>query len=245
MNNLKPKNSRILFLFLLGILLVTSCNKKGKDYLPMQGQKSVAHQVKVNEVLQTSAYTFLNVTENQEEFWMAIGKTDVKVGEVVYFEEAVEMKDFKSKELDRTFDRIVFADGISNAPLISKITAKDSLYHQQKQVQPADKEAEVIQVDVAPGGVAIGELYKNRKNFENKKVIVRGKVVKTNNGIMDRNWVHLKDGTSDDGKSDLTFTTQEMVKVGDVITLEGTVALDKEYGAGYVYPLVVENAVLK
>ena len=62
---------------------------------------------------------------------------------------------------------------------------------------------------------------------------------------MDRNWVHLKDGTSHSGKSDLTFTTLEEVKVGDIVILEGTVALEKEYGAGYIYPLIVENAILK
>jgi len=62
---------------------------------------------------------------------------------------------------------------------------------------------------------------------------------------MDRNWVHLKDGTSSGGKSDLTFTTIDTVKVGDVVTMEGTVTLDKEYGAGYVYELVVESALLK
>ena len=245
MNNLKSKNNRIFALLLLAIVLITACKKNEKDYLPMQGQKSIAHKVTVKEVLQTGDYTFLNVTENQEDFWMAIGKTNVKAGEVVYYEDAMEMKNFKSKELDRTFDRILFADGISNAPIISKITAKDSLYHKKRISKPVDKIEEDIQVEVAEGGITIEELYKNGKKYENKKVLVRGQVVKTNNGIMDRNWVHLKDGTNNEGKSDLTFTTQAQVKVGDVVTFEGVVALDKEFGAGYVYPLVVEQAVLK
>jgi hypothetical protein len=245
MNNLKPKNNRILVLSLLTLFLVIGCKKNEKEYMPMQDKKSTAHKVIVNEVLQTSTYTFLNVTENQEDFWMAIGKTDVKTGEMVYYEDAMEMKDFKSKELDRTFDRILFAEGVSNAPIISKITAKDSLYHQKNIQKPLDTLEQDIHVEVAEGGITIAELYKNGKNYENKKVLIRGQVVKTNNGIMDRNWVHLKDGTDDEGKSDLTFTTQEMVKVGDVVTFEGVVALDKEFGAGYVYPLIVEQAVLK
>ena len=61
---------------------------------------------------------------------------------------------------------------------------------------------------------------------------------------MDRNWVHLVDGTEGDGKSDLTFTTQEIVKVGDTVVLEGTLATDREFGAGYVYPVIVEEAIL-
>lgn len=245
MNIMKPKNNKILVLLLLAIFLIVSCNKNKKEYLPLQGQKSVAHKVKVNEVLQTGAYTFLNVTEDQDEFWMAIGKTDVKVGEVVYYEDAMEMKDFKSKELDRTFDRILFAEGVSNAPIIAKITAKDSLYHQKATQKKAKSDEKDIHVEVAEGGISIANLYKNGKDYQNKKVLIRGQVVKTNNGIMDRNWVHLKDGTNHDGKSDLTFTTQEVVKVGDVVTFEGVVALDKEFGAGYVYPLVVEQAELK
>lgn len=236
---------RILYIVCLGFFLFISCNKKNKEYLPLQNQKFEAHKVKVNEVLQTGTYTYINVTENNEDFWMAVGKAEVNVGEVVYYENAMEMKDFKSKDLDRTFDRILFIDAISNAPIISNIKAKDSLYHQRKDLGGEKKVEEVIQVEVAEGGVTIGELYKNRKNYENKKVLVRGKVVKTNNGIMDRNWVHLKDGTSSGGKSDLTFTTIDTVKVGDVVTMEGTVTLDKEYGAGYIYELVVESALLK
>ena len=102
-----------------------------------------------------------------------------------------------------------------------------------------------IHVEKAPDGITIADLYKNRNNYADKKVIVRGQVVKINNGIMDRNWVHIKDGTSEAGKSDLTITTQEIASVGDIVTFEGVVALDKEYGKGYVYPLVVENGVFK
>lgn len=127
-------------------------------------------------------------------------------------------------------------------PLNTKQETKTPLYHStiEEKEPPLD-----IQVEKAPNGITIAELYKNRNNYANKKVIVRGQVVKTNNGIMDRNWVHIKDGTSEAGKSDLTFTTQEIVSVGDVVTFEGVVALDKEYGKGYVYPLVVENATFK
>ena len=127
-------------------------------------------------------------------------------------------------------------------PIKTEQETKTPQYHstvKEKESQPD------INVEKAPDGITIAELYKNRDDYANKKVIVRGQVVKINNNIMDRNWVHLKDGTKNTDKSDLTFTTQEEVKVGDIVTFEGTVALDKEYGKGYVYSLVVENAVLK
>ena len=127
-------------------------------------------------------------------------------------------------------------------PLNTKQETKSPLHHSttKEKELPLD-----IHVEKAPNGITIADLYKNRNNYTNKKVIVRGQVVKINNAIMDRNWVHIKDGTSDAGKSDLTFTTQEDVSVGDILTFEGVVALDKEFGKGYVYPLVVENATLK
>ena len=127
-------------------------------------------------------------------------------------------------------------------PLNTKQETKSPLYHSttKEKEPPLD-----IHVEKAPNGITIAELYKNRNNYANKKVIVRGQVVKINNAIMDRNWVHIKDGTRESGESDLTLTTQEDVSVGDIVTFEGVVALDKEYGKGYVYPLVVENAALK
>ena len=127
-------------------------------------------------------------------------------------------------------------------PVNTEQETKTPLYHKtakEKEAQPD------IHVDKAPDGITIAELYKNRNDYANKTVIIRGQVVKINNGIINRNWVHLKDGTSEDGKSDLTFTTQAEVNVGDIVTFEGVVALDKEYGKGYVYPLVVENASIK
>ena len=80
--------------------------------------------------------------------------------------------------------------------------------------------------------------------FKEKTVTVRGQVVKVNMDIMDRNWVHLVDGTKGTDKSDLTFTTLELVKVGDTVVFKGVLAIGREFGAGYVYPLIVEEAVL-
>jgi hypothetical protein len=62
---------------------------------------------------------------------------------------------------------------------------------------------------------------------------------------MDRNWVHLQDGTSDSGSFDLTVTTEEEVNVGDVLTFEGKIKLDKDFGAGYSYEVIMEQAKLK
>lgn len=232
---------RILYIMFLSSTLLASCNKSKNDYIPLVNNSSI-HQVKIKEVLQGGAYTFILVNENNQDYWMAVSKTDAKVEDIVYYQNALVMNDFQSKELDKVFDQILFVQNISKSPQISKPIPLDSLHQKGKK---DNKLKEDIKVNPAPGGITIGELFKNRTNYANKKVLVRGQVVKVNKNIMDRNWVHLKDGTSDEGKSDLTFTTLIEVKVGDIVTFEGVVALNKEYGAGYVYPIIVEGAALK
>jgi hypothetical protein len=113
-----------------------------------------------------------------------------------------------------------------------------------KKQEGMQKLLDSIKISPAADGYSIGELYSNSKEFNKKTVKVRGQVVKVNMAIMDRNWVHLMDGTKGDNRSDLTFTTKEVVMVGDTVTFEGILAIDREFGAGYVYPVIVEDAVL-
>ena len=164
------------------------------------------------------------------------------MGDNFYYKEGLEMKDFKSKELDRVFKQVFFVDKISSTPLG---------HGQQKQLADAHakrkavEEKSNIKVEIPEGGISIGELYANSASYKSKKVLVRGKVVKVNEMIMGKNWIHLQDGTSSDGKFDLTLTTNDNVKVGDEATFEGTVTLNKDFGAGYFYELIVEEAKLK
>jgi len=70
-------------------------------------------------------------------------------------------------------------------------------------------------------------------------------VVKFTPEIMKRNWVHIKDGSGKTEGNDLTITTTETVKVGDTITFEGTLAVDKDFGYGYKYSVIVEKSTVK
>jgi len=76
-------------------------------------------------------------------------------------------------------------------------------------------------------------------------VLIKGQVTKVNRAIMEKNWVHLQDGTGDSGGFDLTVTTQEQVNVGDVVTFEGKITLNKDFGAGYSYEVIMEQAKLQ
>ena len=101
---------------------------------------------------------------------------------------------------------------------------------------------EPVSVDVVKGGVTIAELFANPQNFDGKKIIVKGKITKFNKEIMQKNWAHLQDGTSDGDNFDLTITTLETVRPGDIVTFKGKITLDKDFGYGYSYKILMEDA---
>jgi len=106
-----------------------------------------------------------------------------------------------------------------------------------------------IKVEKAKGADAytVSETYEKAGKLDKKTVVVRGKVVKVSKGIMGKNWVHLRDGSGDSGKgtNNLVVTTQAVPKVGDVVTAKGTLSKDKDFGAGYKYKVIVEEATVK
>lgn len=228
-------------LLIVSITLLMSCESKKKDYAPLS-KKMAQNEVVVNEVQQTGDYTYVLVQQSNQEFWMAVSKTDVEVGEKLYFTDAMEMKNFESKELNRVFESIYFVDQVSKEPIEAETKKAEVIAKRQEGIQ---KLLDSIKISPVDGGYSIGELYKNAEKYNQQTVKVRGQVVKVNMDIMDRNWVHLMDGTKGENRSDLTFTTNDVVKVGDTVTFEGVLAMDREFGAGYVYPLIVENAVIK
>jgi len=105
-------------------------------------------------------------------------------------------------------------------------------------------ETEVISIDPAEDGIVLAELFSNRKAYENNTIRIRGHVVKVNTGILGKNWVHIQDGTKDGEDFDLTVTTQHIPEVGDVVTFEGVIVLNKDFGSGYSYEVIMEDAII-
>jgi hypothetical protein len=95
-----------------------------------------------------------------------------------------------------------------------------------------------------PDAHTVGELWQGRAALKDKPVVVRGKVVKFNGGVMGRNWIHVRDGSGGAGTNDLTVTSSDEAAVGDVVTVKGTLHVDKDFGAGYAYPVIVEQSTL-
>ena len=94
------------------------------------------------------------------------------------------------------------------------------------------------------GGHTIADLFANQATLANTAVAVRGKVVKYNRQILGHNWLHLQDGTGSAGTDDLTVTTDADVELGAIVVVRGTLATKRDFGAGYKYDVLVENATV-
>ncbi|MCX6246059.1 MAG: GW dipeptide domain-containing protein [Bacteroidetes bacterium] len=237
------KALKTLVLYSILILIAASCNmgsKKVKNLAPN------AHQVVAEEVIPTSNYTYVRVTEDDNEYWLATEMMDVKKGGTYFWSLGGEMTNFKSRELNRTFPKIMFIGDFTDKPITTDMKSgvqKPTLQSMAgKQMAP---QKEGIKVDKAPGGITIAELYAKSSSYAGKPVEIRGEVVKFATDIMHINWAHIQDGTRDGDKYDLAVTTRDTVKVGDVVIFEGTISVNKDFGAGYKYEVIMEAAKKK
>ena len=236
---------------ILSVVLLISCNTQNKQEYKAVDGANVAHanmhKVMVKEVLQTSSYSYLLVNENNEEFWIATSKADVKVGAEIYYTQATKMANFNSKELNRVFETLFLVDTISDKPISNSPAKQAANPHKAKKStkKGGTKLKQDIHIDPIAGGTNIADLYKNKADLSGKKILIKGKVIKVNKNIIDRNWIHIQDGSQFETTYSLTITSKELVNVGDIVTFEGVVTLDKKFGAGYSYDLIVEEAVVK
>jgi hypothetical protein len=203
---------------------------------------------KVVETMNAGGYTYVSVENNGKKTWVAVPQMQVAVGSKMSFLPGAVMSNFTSKTLNRTFDSIVFSAGPASAAGSGKSAPSgmppgDAHSGSKANIAGLDKN---IKVEKASGANAytVAEVYEKRAALNTKQVTVRGKVVKFSQGIMGKNWVHLQDGSGDQQKSthNLVATTQDTAAVGDIVTVTGTFAKDKDFGAGYVYKAIIEEA---
>ena len=185
--------NKINILLVLSALVLFGCkDQQGYSKINKETPEAVntVHKIVVNEFLNAGGYTYINVNEEDEDYWMAIPNTTVEKGAAYYYTGGMVMKDFESKELEKTFDFIIFSEGLSTSEEGMEQVVTDP----HASANATESIVSGIIIDKAKNGVSVEELYAKKESFLNKDVIVRGKVVKVNNGIMDRNWVHIVDG---------------------------------------------------
>lgn len=202
----------------------------------------------VAEVLDVPTYTYLRLTTSSGEAWAAIPTTTVAVGDKVTLDNPQEMRGFASKTLGKTFDVIYFASGIVGkvAPQAQAVVpGLPTLPVRAEAKGPAAADEKVERVAGADGK-SVAEVFAQKVALKDKTVAVRGKVVKVTSGVLGKNWLHLRDGSGSEATKDhdLVVTTSGTAAVGDTVVVRGAVHLDRDFGAGYAYAVIVEDATL-
>ena len=194
-------------LFAFSLLTLLSCGQKNKEYQSISNPNDV-RSVVIEDLQPAGDYTYVSVKDGDETYWIAVTKQELEKGETIYFKGFLEMNDFKSKELDRTFEKILFVDNISREPGELNKEAIEGDKTPVKRQSRMNVSIDSIKIEPASGGISIAQLYENAEKYKDQQVVVRGQIVKINPDIMDRNWVHIMDGTRSE-RSDLTFTTDQ------------------------------------
>jgi hypothetical protein len=265
---ISPNFRTLLRICLLGILIasLTACGGKPKvieseptataagestNTIPALQEATEApskpaeatHQVMVNEVLNTDRYTYIHVEEKEEQYWVAVSKQEVTEGETYFFKGGLLKKQFFSQEFNRVFETLYLVSKFWKAPSGSEAALDKAFAQMNAAVAPTDLEVQPGDIEPAEGAVSIADLIAQKEQYSNQQIKVTGKCVKVNPMIMNRNWIHLEDGSGEG--LDLTITTTENIPLGAIVTLEGTIALNKDFGAGYQYDIIMEGAVLR
>lgn len=243
------------YLIIIGLLTFMSCNNGGDqtqdkangqdtyqqalDKMNIKAPEMKIHEVKVLEATVSGSYTYALFEEDGQEFWAAISARELEVGATYYYKDGMEMKNFESKSLGKVFSSIWFInDFYDQKPELKEKTIGGD-HKKAKDVHTA------IKVDKAKGGYSLAEVFSKKSELNNQEIIVKGQVVKINEEIMKTNWIHIQDGTEFNGIHDLTITTNEAIdfKIGDVVTFKGKLILNKDFGHGYKYDFIIEEAI--
>jgi len=224
---------------------------------------SLTFSGKVVETTNAANYTYVLVDTGKQKHWAAAPQFQVKVGDPITIEDGMPMPNYHSKSLNRDFEVVYFSGSALVGDAQKKSSSSTAALPQGHPPIPGTTDqgaslpkghppltsatADSPKIDVsgikkAEGGKTVAEIFAARTQLAGKQVKVRGKVVKYNPMIMGKNWVHVQDGSGTEGSNDLTLTTATAVKIGATIVATGTIAIDKDFGHGYTYGVILEDA---
>ena len=233
------------------LFVISGCTKSDQDAAPaVADNPALAAPVPdgmvrgpVVETMDAAGYTYVLLDLGEEQRWYAGPVTAVSMGDVVQTENGMSMGPFTSKALNRSFDDLYFVGTLGN---LSAPTMPPG--HPTTPAQSDANQAAIVDVAVAAleDGQDIASVYANKDSLAGQQVSLRGTVVKYNAGILGWNFLHIQDGSGDvaDGSNDLTVTSHAEAEVGQTVVVSGTIILDKDFGAGYSFPVMMEDASL-
>lgn len=219
-------------------------NQSGAASVPEGGAQSQAAPASytgaIVETMDSGGYTYVKLRAGEQDIWAAAPQCEVEVGQEVTIAAAMPMDNFRSDTLDRTFDRVYFVNGFGEAQ--SSEAADSPAWAHGKDTASPPADVDLSGIPKVAGGFTVAEIHALGASLEGKQVQVRGKIVKYLPGIMGKNWIHLRDGSGAAGSNDLTVTTNAEAEVGDLVLITGPLSVNKDFGAGYEYDVIVEDA---
>jgi ribosomal protein S17 len=248
------KHLTLMMVSLAALTLAAGCNKEQQTAQPTEqkpAQQPAAGQGKSGKVVETmnaGGYTYVQVDTGSEKVWAAAPEFKVKVGDEVAIPQGMPMANYESKTLKRKFDVVYFVDSIMVGGVPAQGAANPAAMQQGGMPQghpPVAAQATEKISGIAKADMTVAELFAGKAKLAGKQIGVRGKVVKFSPEIMGKNWIHLQDGSGAQGSNDLTVTTKATVKVGDTVLVTGPVSVGKDFGYGYKYEVIIEDAQVK
>jgi hypothetical protein len=251
------------YLLLISCLLLPIQFTQAQDAPPAPAAAETGFSGKVVETMTTAGYTYVLVDTGTKKVWAAAVQFAVKAGDSVSFAAGDAMPNYHSKSLNRDFDLVYFTGGITvnnsgsaasaaapklppgHPPLGGAATTPGlPPGHPPLGGPAASPKVDLTGIKKAAGGKTIQEIFAAQSKLAGQPVSVRGKVVKYNAEIMGKNWLHIQDGTgsADNRDNDLAVTTATAAKVGDTVLVTGKVSANKDFGAGYKYDVILDDA---
>ncbi len=245
---------RLLILFIFTIVLTVSVNtvyafSQNSAESSMNNPAMTSSQVmsslsgKVVESMNSGGYSYVAIEKDGKKKWVAVPQIKISIGQDISFRPGMVMKDFKSKTLKRTFESIVFSSGV----IEKSEAAPDSQTSDQTSAEAPAKTVSKTKKASGPDAYTVAELYEKSTDLDKKGIVVRARIVKVSPNIMGKNWLHIQDGSgsASKGNNDVIVTTSDLLSVGDVVTVKGTLYKNKDFGSGYKYAVIVEEAGVK
>lgn len=211
---------------------------------PMDASQGPLLSGKVVETMDAGGYTYVRIEKDGKKTWVAIPLTKVIVGQELSFTPGAEMANFTSKSLNKTFDSIIFSGGIAGEAGAAGHGGKSGQGGGSKAAATAQDKSIKVEKAAGPDAYTVSEIFEKRAALNGKSAVVKAQVVKVTADVMNRNWIHLQDGSGDakKGNHNLVATSNDLPKVGDVVTVKGKIVKDKDFGSGYKYKVIMEEA---
>lgn len=255
------------FLPLLLITLLTTFTyavepgHEGHDHAKGEHQEKVQkpqgiYYGKILEIKDAMGYKYLKINEEGKELWVAIANAPVAVGDKIGYDKRTIMHNFESKTLGKTFKEIIFA---SDVYLPQKVQQPKSMkkmleLHNKNPhnntgtgISPTTDE-KPAQAFVKKDMYTVEEVHMWRNYLKDQIISLEGTISKVSRNIMKRDWIHVGDGTGDKKNltDDLVFTaTSTKVKAGGKVLAKGKVIVNKDFGYGYFYKVLIQDATFE